>query len=157
VNPHPEVPREIQAPADAELVLLTHASGVQIYLCQEDVGADGTFVWTLKAPEAALYDQEGAVIGRHYAGPTWKHNDGSEITAKAVARVNSPDTDAIPWLLLRVTSRSGNGVLSRVTSIQRIHTSGGQPPAAAGCNASNREVEARSEYEADYYFYVAPK
>ncbi len=153
MNPHPEVPREIQAPADAELVLQAHASGFQIYVCRE--GADGTFAWTLKAPEAALYDQDGTAIGKHYGGPTWKHNDGSEVTARAVARVDSPDADAIPWLLLSVTSHSGNGVLSRVTSIQRIQTAGGQPPPAAGCSASNREVEARSKYESEYYFYAA--
>jgi hypothetical protein len=154
VNPHPAVPSKIQVPDGAELVLQAHASGFQIYVCRE--AADGTFAWTLKGPEAALYDQGGAVIGKHYAGPSWKHNDGSEVTARAVARVDSPDADAIPWLLLSVTSHVGNGALSRVTSIQRIQTAGGQSPLASGCGAPNREVETRSAYEAEYYFYAAP-
>ena len=151
MTPHPEVPREIQPPADAELVLRAHASGFQIYVCQE--GADGKHAWTLKAPEASLSDEQGTIIGQHYAGPTWKHNDGSEITAIVTARVKAPDLSAIPWLLLRVTGHSGSGVFSRVTAIQRIRTMGGQPP-AGGCSASARGTEARSEYEAEYYFYA---
>jgi hypothetical protein len=155
VAPQPGIPREIQLPDGAELVLRAHASGVQIYTCQE--GADGKLVWTLKGPEAALQDEEGAVIGSHSQGPVWKHNDGSEITARAVARVNAPDaTAAIPWLLLSVTGRSGHGVLSRVNAVQRVNTDGGQPPAGP-CSPADRGSETRSEYTADYYFYFTPK
>jgi len=69
----------------------------------------------------------------------------------------SPDaTAAIPWLLLSVTAHSGSGIFSRVTAIQRVNTDGGQPPAGS-CGASNRGVETRSEYTADYLFYFAPK
>jgi hypothetical protein len=147
-----EVPSEIHAPAGTELVLRARASGVQIYVCQQ--GADGKPGWTLKGPEANLFDEQGNAIGRHYAGPTWKHNDGSEITAKVVARVNAPDNSAIPWLLLRVTGRSGSGVLTRVTAIQRVQTVGGQPP-DGGCGASTLGAETRSEYEAEYAFYTS--
>ena len=146
----PDVPEKIQAPAGEQLILKVHASGSQIYVCQQ--GTDGKSTWTLKAPEAELRDDQGKIIGRHYAGPTWKHNDGSEIKGKAVARVDSPDADSIPWLLVTVTGHSGDGVLSRVTSIQRIHTKGGQPPASA-CDASNN-AEVKSSYTADYYFYA---
>jgi hypothetical protein len=149
----PDVPEKIKAPAGEEVVLVAHASGSQIYACQ--AGADGKFAWTLKAPEAELHDQQGAIIGRHYAGPTWKHNDGSEVTGKAAARVDSPDADSIPWLLVTVTGHSGDGVLSPVTSIQRIHTKGGQPP--AGCEASKQGSEVKSSYTADYYFFAPAK
>ncbi len=154
-RPRPDVPEKIKSPAGEEVVFEAHASGSQIYVCQP--GAEGKYGWALKAPEAELHDQHGAVIGRHYAGPTWKHNDGSEITGKAVARVDSPDADSIPWLLVTITGHSGSGVLSRVTSIQRIHTKGGQPPAAADCNASKQNVESKSSYTADYYFYAPAK
>ena len=80
----PDVPDKIKAPAGEEVVLLAHASGSQIYVCQP--GADGKLAWTLKAPKAELRDQQGAIIGRHYAGPTWKDNDGSEVTGKAVGK-----------------------------------------------------------------------
>jgi hypothetical protein len=150
----PEVPDKIKAPAGEEVVLQAHASGSQIYVCKQ--GPEQKLGWILKAPEAELRDQQGAVIGRHYAGPTWKHNDGSEVTGKAAARVE-PDPDSIPWLLVTATGHAGTGVLSSVTSIQRIHTKGGQPPAAAECNASKEGVETKSSYTADYYFYAPAK
>jgi hypothetical protein len=150
----PDVPDKIKSPAGEEVVLQAHATGSQIYVCQQ--GTDGKYGWTLKAPEAELRDQQGVIIGRHYAGPTWQHNDGSEITGKPVARVDSPEPDSIPWLLVTVTGHSGNGALSRVTTVQRIHTKGGQPP-AGDCNASKQNAEIKSSYTADYYFYAPGK
>jgi Protein of unknown function (DUF3455) len=149
--PRPDVPDTIKAPAGEQVVLQVHATGSQIYVCK--AGGDGKFAWTLKAPEAELHDQQGVVVGHHYAGPAWKLNDGSEVTGKAVGRVDSPDADSIPWLLVSVTGHSGDGALSRVTSIQRVHTKGGQPP-AAGCDESKQNSEAKSSYAADYYFYA---
>jgi Protein of unknown function (DUF3455) len=150
----PSVPDEIKAPPAEEVVLVAHASGSQIYNCEL---ANGAYAWKLKAPDAELRDSQGVVIGHHFAGPTWKHNDGSGVTGKMAAKVNSPDKDSIPWLLLTATGHSGNGVLSRVTTIQRIQTAGGQPPAAAECNSSKQGTEARSTYTADYYFYAPTK
>jgi hypothetical protein len=152
--PRPDVPDKIKAPFGEEVVLQAHASGSQIYVCQ--AGTDGKFAWALKAPEAELRDQQGAIVGRHYAGPTWKHNDGSEVTGKAAAKVDSPDSDSIPWLLVTATGHSGDGVLSHVTSIQRIRTKGGQP-STEDCNASKQNREVKSAYTADYYFYAPAK
>lgn len=164
VIPRPPVPDEIKAPADEHVLLMAHASGSQIYICE--LATDGAYGWELKAPEAELRDSEGAIIGHHYAGPAWKHNDGSEVTGKAAAKVDSPDTKknsnskdagSIPWLLVTATGHSGTGILTQVTSIQRINTSGGQPPAATECNASKRNTEVKSPYTADYYFYAPAK
>ena len=153
--PRPDVPDKIKAPPGEEVVLQAHALGSQIYVCQ--AGTDGEFAWTLRAPEADLHNQQGAVIGRHFAGPTWKANDGSEATGKAVAKVDPPGSDSIPWLLVTVTGHSGDGVLSRVTSVQRIHTQGGLPPPTADCNTAKQNAEVKSRYTADYYFYAPPK
>ena len=150
-----DVPDKIKAPAGEIVILQTHATGSQIYVCSQ--GADQKYGWTLKAPEAELQDQQGAVIGRHYAGPTWKHNDGSEVTGKMAARADSPDAGSIPWLLVAATGHSGSGVLSSVTNIQRVHTKGGQPPASAECNAAKEKTEVKSSYTADYYFYAPAK
>ncbi|MGC2194788.1 MAG: DUF3455 domain-containing protein [Terriglobales bacterium] len=150
--PRPDVPEKIKAPAGEQVVLEAQGVGSQIYTCQP--GADGKYGWTLKAPDAELRDQKGTVIGKHYAGPTWKHNDGSEVTGKAAAHVDSPDANSVPWLLVNVTGHSGAGVLSHVTSIQRIHTHGGQPPASTDCNASKQNAETKSSYTADYYFFA---
>jgi hypothetical protein len=148
----PDVPEKLAAPATEEVILRVHATGSQIYVCQ--AGSDQKSAWTLKAPEAELFDAGGKSVGRHYAGPTWKHNDGSEVSGKVAARQDSPDSDAIPWLLLTAAGHAGSGILSRVTMIQRIHTKGGQPPAAASCDDAHRGDESKSAYSADYYFYA---
>jgi Protein of unknown function (DUF3455) len=150
----PDVPDSLQAPAGEEVVLYTHATGSQIYTCQ--AGADGKFSWTLKAPEAELHDRKDKVIGEHSAGPTWKLKDGSEVTGKAVAHVDSLSAESIPWLLVHVVSHSGNGLLANATTIQRVRTHGGQPP-AEGCDASHKGDETKSSYTADYYFYAPGK
>ena len=147
----PEVPESLKAPAGEEVILAAHASGVQIYACQ--AGADQKFAWVLKAPEADLTDATGKKIVHHFAGPTWKHVDGSEVKGKVIAKQDAPKPEAIQWLLLSATGHSGEGILSRVTSIQRIHTEGGLTPNANTCDASANGKESRSAYSADYYFY----
>lgn len=149
----PEVPEILRAPAGDEVVLEAHAKGVQIYACQ--LGADQKSAWVLKAPEAELTDATGKTILHHSAGPTWKHADGSEVTGSK--KVDVPKPDAIPWLLLRATGHKGEGILSNVTSIQRIHTRGGLAPSANTCDAERIGLEARSAYEADYIFYAPEK
>ena len=152
----PEVPDAIKVQPGEKVLLRARASGVQIYVC--GTGTDGKPEWTLKAPDAELLDEQGAVIGHHSAGPSWKHRDGSAVNGKATAHVDAPDRDSIPWLLIAATSHSGKGVLASVTSVQRINTHGGQPPAPSGCTSSGtgrRVREARVPYRADYYFYVA--
>jgi hypothetical protein len=148
----PEVPESLNAPAGEEVILAAHGTGVQIYVCQ--LGANQKFAWVFKAPEAELTDSTGKKIVHHSAGPTWKHADGSEVTGKVIAKDDAPKRDAIPWLLLAVASRTGEGILSRTTSIQRIHTEGGLPPGASTCDAASGGKESRSAYSADYYFYA---
>ena len=70
--------------------------------------------------------------------------------------VDALDPASVPWLLLNVVSHAGNGALSKVTTIQRVHTRGGQPP-AEGCDAAHVNAETKSSYTADYYFYAGGK
>ncbi|MEA3181856.1 MAG: hypothetical protein QOI59_5379 [Gammaproteobacteria bacterium] len=151
----PQIPAELTVPAGEKLVLKAHATGSQIYTCKP--GTDGALQWVLKAPDADLHDKKGAVIGHHFAGPSWKHKDGSEITGKASAHVDSPDAGSIPWLLVSVTGHTGEGMFAKVTSIQRINTKGGKPPAASECDASKTGTESKSAYSADYWFYAPGK
>jgi Protein of unknown function (DUF3455). len=148
---NPEVPENLKVPAGERLVLMAHAKGVQIYVCQN---ADQKPAWTLKAPEAELADEGGKTIIHHSAGPSWKHTDGSEVTGKLVAKHDAPNGNAIPWLLLSAATHNGNGVLAKVTTIQRMHTEGGLAPTPDRCNASSSGQESRSAYSADYYFYA---
>jgi len=147
-----QTPQELRPPAGEQLLLQVHANGDQIYACKLD-GAK--FIWALKAPEAQLFDKDGKSFGKHFAGPSWEANDGSRIVGKAAANVASPDPDAIPWLLVKVVSHSGEGVLNRVTSIQRLNTMGGKAP-ASGCDDAHAGQEVRVAYSADYLFF-APK
>jgi uncharacterized protein DUF3455 len=146
-----QVPKELQPPANEHFLLQVHAKGDQIYTCKAD-GAQ--FNWMLKAPEAQLTDKSGKPFGRHFAGPSWEANDGSRITGKAVANAPSPDADSIPWLLVTVGSHSGDGVLARVTFIQRVNTQGGKAP-ASGCDAAHVGQESRAPYSADYIFFAS--
>jgi hypothetical protein len=147
-----EVPQQLRPPANEQLLLRVHAKGDQIYVCK---GEAAQFAWTLKAPDAQLFDQEGKPFGKHFAGPSWQANDGSRVTGKAVASVPSPDADSIPWLLVNIVGHEGSGVLSRATTIQRLNTKGGKAP-ASGCDSSHSGEEVRVSYSADYLFY-APK
>ncbi len=146
------IPSQLQPPANERLLLQVHAKGDQVYICQE--GAT-QFSWALKAPDAQLFDKDGKPFGKHFVGPAWEATDGSRVTGKAVANVPSPDPDSIPWLLVSVVSHEGKGVLSRVTTIQRLNTKGGKAP-ASGCDSTHTGQEIRVPYSADYLFY-APK
>jgi len=145
-----QVPKELQPPANEQLLLQVHAKGDQIYTCKAD-GAQ--FAWTLKAPDAQLFDKSGKAFGKHFAGPSWEATDGSRVAGKAVANAPSPDPESIPWLLVSVVSHNGEGVLARVTSIQRINTKGGKA-AASGCDAAHVNQESRIPYSADYVFFA---
>jgi Protein of unknown function (DUF3455) len=147
-----QVPQELQPAANEQLLLQVHAKGDQIYTCKAD-GAQ--FSWTLKEPDAHLFDKDGKPFGKHFAGPSWEAADGSRVTGKAAANAPSPDAGSIPWLLVKVVSHSGAGVLVPVTSLQRINTKGGKAP-ASGCDANHVGQELRVPYSADYVFF-APK
>ena len=150
--PAQQAPPQIQAPANEQLLLQVHAKGDQVYTCK---GATTQFAWTLKAPDAQLFDKDGKPFGKHFAGPSWEASDGSRVSGKAVANVPSPDADSISWLLVNIISHDGSGVLSRATTIQRLNTKGGKAP-ASGCDAAHSGQEVRVPYSADYLFY-APK
>ena len=66
----------VEPPAGAGLLLTATGDGSQVYTC-----TDGH--WILKAPDARLLDERGQVIGTHFAGPTWRLNDGSEVKGQS--------------------------------------------------------------------------
>ena len=148
----PSVPESLRVPATQKLALEADASGVQIYDCKPSANDPARFEWTLRAPEAELFDMSGRRIGKHYGGPTWESSDGSKVVGEVKARSDSPDPNAIPWLLLAAKSASGDGVLGQTASIQRIETVGGKAP-NQGCGPTLAGNEVRVPYKAKYYFY----
>jgi Protein of unknown function (DUF3455) len=150
----PDVPAKLQVPSGNALILKTPAKGVQIYVCQPKANDNSKFEWTLKAPEATLLNEAGALIGKHYGGPTWEYQDGSKVVGEVKERLDSTDSSAIPWLLLSAKSHQGNGFLSKVSYIQRLNTQGGKAP-STGCDVSKNNSTIRVDYTADYYYYGA--
>ncbi len=148
----PAVPAAIQVPAGAKLTHKFHATGAQVYTCAAPAPGVATFAWTLKRPDATLFDAAGAKAGTHGAGPTWTAIDGSAVVGQKVAQVDAPVPNAVPWLLLRATSNTGKGAFSAVTFVQRLETKGGKAP-SAGCDAKTVGTETRADYSADYLFF----
>jgi hypothetical protein len=148
-----EIPAEIQAPKDQKLILRSPAQGVQIYTCKASLEDANQFVWTFKAPEAVLQNPQRAMIGSHYAGPTWLLRDRSKVVGTVTARFTPTNPNDIPLLLLKATPDNTPGLLQNVTWIQRLKTKGGQAP-KTGCNRETENKEFRSFYTADYYFYA---
>lgn len=130
------------------------AQGVQIYACRAKAGAASASEWVFVAPEAQLIDTQGAVAGKHYAGPHWEAPDGSKIVGAVKARVDATEAGAIPWLLLSARSVGGSGRYAHVTSVQRVNTFGGSAP-AAGCDAGTIGTTVRVPYSADYVLFAS--
>jgi hypothetical protein len=126
---------------------------VQVYQCRAQPNAAGA-AWAFVAPEAELLDARGAVTGKHYAGPIWEAADGSKVVGTVTARADAPQAGAIPWLLLSTRSVGGPGRFADVTSVQRIHTAGGQAPAKT-CDPSTLGATERVPYTADYLLFAS--
>ncbi len=95
-----QVAQSIETPPGARLLLEARAEGAQVYTCTNSQ-------WVLKAPDAKLLDASGGVIGTHFAGPTWRLSDGSEVKGKMIASQPAPDGKSIPWLLVGAVPGSG--------------------------------------------------
>jgi len=140
------VPAGLQVPAGNKFAFEAHGIGVQIYVWHA-----ATSSWVFQAPVATLFEDEGRVVGIHYAGPTWQNNDGSKVVGARLAAV-SVNSNAIPWLLLQAASTAGPGVFADITFVQRLKTKGGLAPAAPGSFDGQQVLV---PYSADYIFYHA--
>ena len=136
----------LQVPAGNGLAFRVYAMGVQIYKWNG-------VTWAFVEPAATLFADARyhGEVGIHYVGPTWESNSGSKVVGTRVAGC-TPDSTAIPWLRLQTVSTDGPGIFSSVTFIQRVNTTGGLAPTAAGLSIGEvKEVP----YTAEYYFYRA--
>jgi hypothetical protein len=143
-----EVPETIAARGET-LIVIAHATGAQIYECKTNF--DGKLAWQFREPIATLVI-DGKTIGRHFAGPVWEMADGSAVSAKVSAQAPGATTNDIPLLRLEVAARHGSGLLSGVTTIQRLNTHGGR--AETACDAPGTFLSV--PYSADYAFYKKP-
>jgi hypothetical protein len=139
----------VPLPENASIVLAVNAEGVQIYEAKRN--SAGAYEWGLKAPEAELKSVTGEVLGKHYAGPSWSLNDGSQLVGSLppVKAVSAPDAGSIPWLLVAAKSKSEGGFLSKIDYVVRVATSGGAAPAEPPKSPTDT---ARVNYRAIYLF-----
>ena len=138
-----QVAPSIEAPPGTRLLLEARGEGAQVYTCTDSH-------WVLKAPDAKLLDANGQVIGRHFAGPTWRLTDGSEVKGRLIASQAAPDGKSIAWLLVGAVPGSGTGKFAAVAYIRRTDTSGGAAPKEA-CTGGDLPVQ----YAAKYAFYAS--
>ncbi|MGY4830942.1 DUF3455 domain-containing protein [Sphaerotilaceae bacterium SBD11-9] len=139
---------------EPKLVERVAARGVQVYECRADAASPAGAKWVFVAPQAELFDAQGALRGTHYAGPHWEAADGSKIVGQVESRAEAPQAGAIPWLLLSTRSVGGAGRYAGVTRVQRVNTSGGALP-AKGCDANAVGAVDRVPYTADYLLYAS--
>jgi hypothetical protein len=136
------LPAAIAAPGET-VVLSLHAEGAQVYECK--AGADGKLAWAFREPIATLME-DGKTVGRHYAGPNWEYTDGSAVVGKMAGSAPGATAGDIAWLKLDVASRRGSGVLTPVTTVQRINTTGGKLDGACDKAGTWRSMPYSAEY-----------
>lgn len=149
------VPENLRPAAAESLVMVVAAKGVQIYECRASKAQSASPEWVFVAPEAELFDAQGGLVGKHYAGPSWEASDGSKVVGTVKARADAPQAGAIPWLLLGTVSVGPAGTFSKVTNIQRVSTVNGVAPSADGCTTAMLGKLARVGYEAAYRLFAA--
>jgi hypothetical protein len=142
--PAPALPDSI-AVRGQRVILTLNAYGAQVYECK--MGEAGKLTWHFREPVATLVEN-GMTVGRHYAGPTWEHDDLSWVAATPVGRASGATPADVPLLKLEVTNSQGPGVLAGAAVIQRINTKGGQLEGNCDKAGALQPVA----YSADYVF-----
>jgi Protein of unknown function (DUF3455) len=141
------VPEQVTVDPGNKVFLIGHGVGVQIYTCNGSV-------WSAAVPRADLFDDNGKLIIKHFAGPSWQASDGSKAVGTVVNKVIVDET-AIPWVLLsaKTTPGTDGDRLVDTSFIQRLDTVGGLQPPAADCNATTAGTVVESPYTAEYVFW----
>ncbi|KAJ3271280.1 hypothetical protein HDV01_006876 [Terramyces sp. JEL0728] len=150
-------PQQIRAPSGSKLISKTFGVGTQNYKCSAGK-------WTLESVDANQYKDprnlEHVDISYFFlpqpdsngGQPTWMYlDDFSVFTGKPIVKI-TVDPNSIPWVVLSRTSGSNDGLLSKATTLLRVHTKGGNPP-----NSSCRDGQfVRVRYSAEYWFFSGP-
>jgi len=147
--PLDNLPAAIRPPVSLSTYLEVSARGAQIYACGKN--GRGEIAWLHKGPEADLFDAQGNPFGKHYGGPAWEAPDGGKVIGAPKASAPAPQAGDIPWLLLDIVSREGEGVFAQAKAVLRVATEGGAAPSAPCDEAREGEI-VRVPYRAIYIF-----
>ena len=107
---------------EGTVIATLHAEGAQIYECKPDSGDNSegrALIWQFREPIATLVIN-GMSIGRHYAGPSWDHADGSEVKGRAIGSAPGATSNDIPWLKIEAVEHRGSGILSELNASKNI-------------------------------------
>jgi hypothetical protein len=143
-----QIDGSVDPPPGVHSVLEAKGVGFQIYTCTDTATGPK---WVLTAPDAKLLDASGKTIGRHFDGPTWKLEDGSQVQGEKKGSKNSTEAGAVPWLLLSAKAGTGTGKFADIAFIRRTETHGGMA-AQSACKAGDTS---KVPYTATYTFFAA--
>ncbi len=143
------IPEQLKPPVGNRPVLTVDAKGDQIYQCSLN---DSVYSWQLLAPDAKLFDSQGQIAGKHYAGPVWEYKDGSQVVGRVLNKIAVAPETSISWLLVEIVANKDKGLFSDVSFINRVNTHGGLAP-VSGCDSNHLGAEKRVAYTANYIFY----
>lgn len=149
LEPQGLAPR-LAAPASERPAFMLSGNGVMIYQCKATLANPNVYAWYFVAPDATLYD--GAHEVARMATPNTLESLDDASSLSGVLRAAQPSPGALPWTLSQAQPVGETGLFADVSSMQRVNTRGGLPP-AGGCNADNDGAESRVAFSADYYFY----
>ena len=148
-----DVPSTIAVEEGHKVFLVGHAVGVQIYICNPSTNG---FAWTLVAPRADLYGDNGKLVATHFGGPRWQARDGSTVRAARRGDPVTVDPTAIPGSCCRPWRRAP---ATTATNSPTPRSSSEPPPPAAWllprqtCNANTMDTTEEVPYTADYHFW----
>ncbi|EFF76036.1 DUF3455 domain-containing protein [Achromobacter piechaudii] len=147
------VPPILQVPADNAVVWRAPATGTITYECSI-TRTDGVQPrWVAVKAEAVLGDGKGGNSGSYSSPPeTWKASDGSALTGMVLVRANV-ETDRLYDQLVLANPARGVGLLTGVTYIQRLVSSGGAAPQAERCTTATVNQRVLVDYRAEYVFW----
>ncbi len=139
--------------------LILNGHGVQIYEAVREQTGKRRLVW--KATEtvedlAEFRDptspqkREPPVKIHIGKGSKWVADDGSAATVRAEKSAPAPVSTNAPWVLFKIVTSAGRGILSTHSFIQCVYTDGGGPPARPPKTAGQ---VVRVPYRAQYWLY----
>ncbi|CAE6809783.1 hypothetical protein R75461_05594 [Paraburkholderia nemoris] len=148
------LPASLRATPQEVLQDALSAVGETTYECRSD---GKRLSWTPTGSEATLVDQARHSVGTVTPGGYFIAYDGSQFVG-AAAGEEIVNAGALTWERLvardEAGARSNRGRFAKVTSVQRVLTSGGLPPVAA-CSEQGQSMLV--PYTATYLFYRAAK
>jgi hypothetical protein len=145
------LPELMHVPAGNYVAWRAPAQGFITYACRLSKVGESKLTWTIVGENATLGGRTD--LQAVYASPpnSWRAQDGSSLTGLEVVRAHVGSARLYDQLVLANPAPEA-GILSGVTYIQRIVSSGGAAPASR-CDESSAGDKTVVQYHAEYVFW----